>query len=45
MWGMGVCVWMLRGIVHVTDDLCVDVCGSVHGVGRVVNGRKVMAAF
>ena len=29
----------------VTDDSCVDVCGSVHGVGRVVNGRKVMAAI
>ena len=29
----------------VADDLCVGVCGSVHGVGRVVNGRKVMAAI
>ena len=30
---------------YVTDDLCVDVSGSVHGVGRVVNGRKVMAVI
>ena len=30
---------------YVTDDLCVDVCGYVHDVGRVVNGRKVMAAI
>ena len=30
---------------YVTDDLCVDVCGSVHGVGCVVNGRKVMAVI
>ena len=23
---------------YVTDDSCVDVCGSVHGVGHVVDG-------
>ena len=30
---------------YATDDLCVDVCGSIHDVGCVVNGQKVMAAF
>ena len=30
---------------YVTDDSCVDVCDSVHDVGCVVNGRKVMTAI
>ena len=30
---------------YVTDDLCVDVCDFVHGVGHVLNGRKVMAVI
>ena len=34
---LGVYVQMLRGM-YITDDSCVDVCGSVHSVGHMVNG-------
>ena len=33
----------VKGFVN--DDWCVVVCGSIHSVGRVVNGQKVMAAI